>query len=338
MLRAVPGPQEIAAEQDTPMSAAGEVLIEVRGLKKRFGNFWAVRGVDLTVHAGEIVGLLGPNGAGKSTTIRVICGLLRATEGHVRVAGHDPQREPVAVKASIGYVTQHQALYTDLTVRENIRFYGATWGLGGARLEQAVDQWLERMGLEPFADQQMRTVPPGPARRAAFACAAIGDPPILVLDEPTSSVDTETSELIWDLSARHRDAGGAVLVTTHWMAEAERCDRVCIVAAGRIVGQGTPAQLRSRLAGRILGVDAVPSAPAVAALKAWPAARAVAVAGRWIRVEVDGDATAAADEAREVVEAAGARVRAVQPLEPLLDDVFVHLVTAGAQAHPGEAR
>ncbi len=314
------------------IDAATELIIDVRGLKKRFGDFWAVRGIDLAVRAGEIVGLLGPNGAGKSTTIRMICGLLRPTEGHVRIAGHDPAREPIAVKASIGYVTQHQALYSDLTVRENVRFYGGVWGLRGGALDEAVERWLDRLKLGEFADQPLHEVPPGPARRAAFACAAIGEPPVLVLDEPTSSVDTETSELIWDLCAAQRDAGGAVLVTTHWMAEAERCDRVCIIAAGRIVGEGTPVELRRRLEGRILGVDAWPSAPAVAALKAWPGAKAVAVAGRWIRVEVDGDAAAAADEARRVVEARGAQVREVRPLEPLLDDVFVHLVAEAGDA------
>ena len=322
----------ISAEPDVREIAAQEAVIQVRGLKKRFGDFWAVRGIDLIVHAGEIVGLLGSNGAGKSTTIRMICGLLHPTAGEVRVAGHDPAREPIAVKAVIGYVTQHQALYSDLTIRENVRFYGGVWGLAGRALEEAVEMWMERLRLRDFADQPLRDVPPGPARCAAFACAAIGNPPVLVLDEPTSSVDTETSELIWNLCAEHRDQGGAVLVTTHWMAEAERCDRVCIVAAGRIVGEGTPGELREMLKGRILGVQAIPSAKAVTALKAWPGAKAVAVAGRWIRVEVDGDAAAAVDAARQAAESAGARVLEVRPLEPLLDDVFVHLVTQAGEA------
>lgn len=302
-------------------------VISVRALRKRFGQFWAVKGVDLSVRAGEIVGLLGPNGAGKSTTIRIICGLLKPTEGQVLVAGRDPAQEPLAVKASIGYVTQHQSLYSDLTVRENVRFYGATCGLRGRHLSDRLELWLDRLHLHDWADQVMREVPPGPARRAAFACAAIGEPPALVLDEPTSGVDMDTSELIWDLCAERRDAGGAVLVTTHWMAEAERCDRVCIMADGRIVGEGEPEALRSRLAGHIVGIDATPVAKAVSALKEWSAARAVAVAGRWIRVEVAGEAADTIREAREIVEASGASVHAVEPLEPMLDDVFVHLVS-----------
>jgi ABC-2 type transport system ATP-binding protein len=306
----------------------GEAVVEVRGLRRRFGAFCAVDGVDLEVRRGEVLGLLGPNGSGKSTTIRMICGLLRPTEGRISVAGFDPVRNPLAVKQRIGYLTQHFSLYADMTVVENLRFYGALYGLRRRDLADALDRWLELLELGGYAGRRMAELPPGWTRRAGFACAAIAEPPVLLLDEPTSGVDLATSDLMWRLCARQAAAGAAVMVSTHSMAEAERCGRVCIIAAGRIVGEGTPQALEETLRGRMLGVEAEPLGAAVAALKAWPAARAVAVVGRWIRVEVAGDAADAAEEARRWVEAAGARVAAVQALDPSLDDVFVHLVTA----------
>lgn len=302
-------------------------LVSVRGLRRRFGDFWAVDGVNLEVAAGEVVAILGPNGAGKSTTLRIICGLLAPTAGDVRVAGLDPARQPLAVKRHIGYLTQHFSLYADLTVEENLRFYGALYGLREAGLAEAVRHWLNLVGLEAHARRQAGELPPGWTRRLGFACAAIAGPPVLVLDEPTSGVDLETSDLLWGLCGQLAVGGAAVLVSTHTMAEAERCSRVCILSGGRVVGEGTPQTLVETLQGHMLGVEAEPLGTAVRALKAWPAARAVAVVGRWIRVEVAGDAAAMLEEARSAVEAAGARVVACQPLAPSLDDVFVHLVT-----------
>lgn len=306
---------------------APDAVVSVRGLRRRFGDFWAVDGVDLQVAAGEVVALLGPNGAGKSTTMRIICGLLAPTAGHVRVAGLDPARQPLAVKWHIGYLTQHFSLYSDMTAEENLRFYGALYGLRGAGLAEAVRRWLALVGLEAHAKRLAGELPPGWTRRLGFACAAVAEPPVLVLDEPTSGVDLQTSELLWGLCGQLAARGAALLVSTHSMAEAERCSRVCIISAGRVVGEGTPQALVETLQGRMLGVEAEPLGAAVGALKAWPGARAVVVAGRWIRVEVAGDATAMLEGARAAVEAAGARVVACQPLAPSLDDVFVHLVT-----------
>jgi ABC-2 type transport system ATP-binding protein len=305
----------------------GPPTVMVSGLGRRFGRFWAVDGVDMEVKAGEMVALLGPNGAGKSTVIRMICGLLVPTRGTIRVAGLDPARQPVAVKSRIGYMTQHFSLYADLTVVENVEFYGAAYGLRGRVLREAVDRWVSFLELGEYAGRLAGELPPGWARRVAFACAVIGEPPVLLLDEPTSGVDRETSDLLWYLCARQARGGAAVLVTTHWLGEAERCDRVCIMSAGRVVGEGAPQELVRRLRGRVLGVRADPIAAGLSALKAWPRARAVAVGGQWIRVEVDGQAAEAEAEARAVVTRAGATVQAIQVLEPNLDDLFVHLVT-----------
>jgi ABC-2 type transport system ATP-binding protein len=317
----------------------GEAAVRVRGLRRRFGDFWAVDGVDLGVAAGEILGLLGPNGAGKSTVIRMICGLLLPTAGEISVAGIDPVHNPLAVKARIGYMTQHFSLYADLTVAENLSFYGAMYGLRGRALSAALGRWSSALGLGDYMQRPIGEMPPGCRRRAAFACAVIAEPPVLLLDEPTSGVDLQTSDLLWRLCARQAARGAAVLVTTHSMAEAERCERVCILAAGRIVGVGTPRGLADGLRGYMLGVEAGPLGTSVEALKAWPGARAVAVVGRMIRVEVTGALSDAEPQARRAVEQAGGRVTAVRAVEPTLDDVFVHLVTAppcGAGVSPAD--
>ncbi len=309
-------------------NANGKAVVQVLGLRRRFRDFWAVSGVDLQVGAGEVVGLLGPNGAGKSTIIRMICGLLLPSAGEIAVAGIDPVRRPLAVKARIGYMTQHFSLYRDLTVAENLSFYGAMYGIRGRGLRQAVERWSSGLGLEQYAQRPTGELPPGWAQRLAFACACIAQPPVLLLDEPTSGVDLETSDLVWRLCAQQAARGAAVLVTTHSMAEAERCQRVCIVAAGRIVGEGAPQALADTLRGRILGIQADPLGAGLAALKAWPRAHAVAVVGNRIRVEVTGDPSSAQHQARQVVEQAGARAEAVEIATPTLDDVFVHLATA----------
>ncbi len=310
--------------------SAAEVLVRASGLARRFGDFWAVRGVDLHVASGEIVGLLGPNGAGKSTTIRMLCGLLPPTSGEITVAGVDPVRHPQAVKSRIGYMTQHFSLYADLTVRENLDFYAAMYGLRPAERRRAVDDWLERLDLARASDQPAGLLPPGFQRRAAFACAVVAQPPVLMLDEPTSGADLQTSDLLWRLIAEQAAAGAAVLVTTHWMAEAERCHRVCIMASGRLVADGPPDRLTSALQGRVLGIKAQPLHLAAQALRGWQLAAAVSIAGEWIRVETRQPAEHLAEQAARVVAAAGAQVLDARPLNANLDDVFVHFV-AGAE-------
>jgi len=312
-----------------PVGARSDMLIEVQGLARRFGDFWAVDGLDLSVPQGGIIGLLGPNGAGKSTTMRMICGLLLPTRGRIRVAGVDPVRNPLAAKQKIGYVTQHFSLYADLTVVENLRFYGSVYGLGEPQLFSALDRWVDGLELNAYAHRPMSEMPPGWTRRAEFACAVMHDAPVLILDEPTSGVDLDTSDLLWRLCRELAENGAAILVSTHFMAEAERCDRVNIMASGHLVGEGTPQGLTEQLQGRMLGVQAAPLDVALEALTQWPGARAVTVGGSWIRVEIEGDLVSGAREARDALEQAGGTLTAVEPLEPTLDDVFLHLVTGG---------
>ncbi|MFO7946014.1 MAG: ABC transporter ATP-binding protein [Armatimonadota bacterium] len=304
------------------------LAIRARGLRRRFGrDFWAVDDIDLDVHEGEIVGLLGPNGAGKSTTMRMLCGLLLPTEGEIRVADIDPVQNPLDVKAHIGYVTQHFSLYADLTVRENLRFYGQVYGVRASRLDEVLDYWVEVMELDQWRDRPMSDMPPGWTRRAMFACAMLHDPPVLILDEPTSGVDLETSDLLWRLAREKADDGAAILVSTHFMAEAERCDTVNIMAAGHLVGEGTPQELVSTLQDRMMAVEARPLNVALKALSQWDRSLAATVSGSNIRVEIAGDVQGALQEARQIVEDAGGTAENARRVPATLDDVFLHLVT-----------
>lgn len=309
------------------------LAVKARGLSRRFGrDFWAVDSVDLDVHEGEIVGLLGPNGAGKSTTMRMLCGLLLPTEGEISVAGIDPVANPLDVKAHIGYVTQHFSLYADLTVRENLRFYGEVYGVSGADLEDTSDHWIGVLELDRWRDRLMSDMPPGWTRRAMFACAMLPDPPVLILDEPTSGVDLETSDLLWRLCRQQADRGAAVLVSTHFMAEAERCDTVSIMAAGHLLASGTPRDLVGRLEDRMMAVEARPLNVALNALSQWDRSLAATVSGSNIRVEVEGDMQTALQEAQQIVEEAGGSAGDAHTVPPTLDDVFLHIVTGDAQA------
>jgi ABC-2 type transport system ATP-binding protein len=226
--------------------AAGPA-IEVRDLVRRFGSFLAVDRVSFSVAQGEIFGLLGPNGAGKSTTFRMLCGLLRPTSGSARVAGQDLLRAPAEARARIGYMAQRFSLYAELSARENLRFFGRAYGLPRAGREAAIARSLERFDLEQVADAVSGGLPLGVKQRLALAASLLHEPDILFLDEPTSGVDPLARREFWRRIGTLADAGVAVLVTSHFMEEAEYCDRLGIVDAGRLVATGTPASLRERV-------------------------------------------------------------------------------------------
>ena len=240
--RPQPAPPVIAART----TAAGPV-IEVRDLVRRFGAFVAVDRVTFTVAPGEIFGLLGPNGAGKSTTFRMLCGLLRPTSGSARVAGQDLLHAAAAARARIGYMAQRFSLYAELTVLENLRFFARVYGLGGAARRQALDQALDRFALREVAQSVSGALPLGVKQRLALAAALLHDPDILFLDEPTSGVDPLTRREFWTRIGALADSGVAVLVTSHFMDEAEYCDRLGIISDGRMIATGTPGELRRRV-------------------------------------------------------------------------------------------
>ncbi len=239
-----PLPALPAPKQRPPNDAPA---IEVRDLVRRFGAFVAVDHVSFTVARGEIFGLLGPNGAGKSTTFRMLCGLLRPSDGIAHVAGTDLMRAPAQARARIGYMAQRFSLYGELSVAENLRFFARVYGLDRRRQAEAVAQALDRFELGPVAGAVSGALPLGVKQRLALAAALLHDPDILFLDEPTSGVDPVSRRSFWGRIGALADAGVAILVTSHFMDEAEYCDRLGIVDAGKLIATGTPASLRDRV-------------------------------------------------------------------------------------------
>lgn len=219
--------------------------IEVRELTRKFGDFTAVDSITFDVAQGEVFGFLGANGAGKTTAIRMLIGLLAPTSGDARVAGHDVKTDTEAVRRSIGYMSQRFSLYEDLTVTENIQLYGGIYGLPAARLRERMTKLLHDLGLEHAADELVAGLPLGWKQKLAFSVALIHEPEIIFLDEPTGGVDPITRRRFWETIYATAASGTTVFVTTHYMDEAEYCDRVSIMVEGRIAAIGTPAELKA---------------------------------------------------------------------------------------------
>jgi ABC-2 type transport system ATP-binding protein len=224
------------------------LAIDVAGLTRRFGAFTAVDGITFNVRAGEVFGFLGANGAGKTTAIRMLTGLLAPSSGRATVAGHDVAREAERVKREIGYMSQRFSLYEDLTVRENITLYGGIYDLSDRDIRDRTSRLLARLELEHAADQFVRAIPLGWRQKLAFSVALLHEPRVVFLDEPTSGVDPITRRQFWEMIYETAAAGTTVLVTTHYMDEAEYCDRISIMVAGRIGAIGAPADLKKEFA------------------------------------------------------------------------------------------
>jgi len=229
-----------------------DVAIEVKDLTRRFGDFTAVDRISFDVRVGEVFGFLGANGAGKTTAMRMLIGLLEPSGGTARIAGHDVYAESEAIKQSIGYMSQRFSLYEDLTPRENIRLYGGIYGLTHPQIRERTDRVLARLGFVSVADRAVRTLPLGWRQKLAFSVALVHEPRIVFLDEPTSGVDPVTRREFWELIYEAAAAGTTVLVTTHYMDEAEYCDRISIMVNGRIGALGAPTDLK-----RQFGVDSI---------------------------------------------------------------------------------
>jgi ABC-2 type transport system ATP-binding protein len=221
--------------------------VEARELTRRFDGFTAVDAISFDVAAGEVFGFLGANGAGKTTAIRMLTGLLAPTSGAARVAGHDVATEAERVKRSIGYMSQRFSLYEDLTVRENIELYGGIYGLADHQLHQRTAELLARLGLERRARSLVRSLPLGWRQKLAFSTAMVHDPGIVFLDEPTSGVDPITRRQFWEMIYETAANGTTVFVTTHYLDEAEYCDRISIMVDGRIAALGTPEEVKAEL-------------------------------------------------------------------------------------------
>jgi ABC-2 type transport system ATP-binding protein len=304
--------------------------IVVEDLSKRFGSFTAVDHVSFHVARGEIMGFLGPNGAGKSTTIRILCGLLRPSGGRALVAGIDVARDPDGVRERIGYMSQKFSLYSDLTVAENLRFFGGVYRVPRDALEQRMRFVVEMSGLAGRENALVATLAGGWKQRLALGCAILHRPPILFLDEPTSGVDPASRRRFWDLIHGLADDGVSVLVSTHYMDEAEFCNEIALINQGRLVALGSPGKLKSTaLGGELLLVECDPVGPALEKLPEAPGVRDVAAFGNALHVLVESAERGRAELPR-YLEARGIACRRVEAIEPSLEDVFVQLVAAGA--------
>jgi ABC-2 type transport system ATP-binding protein len=311
----------------------GPPVVETHNLSRRFGDLVAVGGVSLSVRAGEIFGLLGPNGAGKSTLIRMLCGILDPSGGSARVVGYDLATEAERIKERIGYMTQRFSLYEDLTVEENLRFYAGLYGVPGGRqgLAARVDQSLARAGLIDRRRQIAGTLSGGWKQRVALAGATIHAPPLLFLDEPTAGVDPVSRRDFWDLIHRLAAGGTTVLLTTHYMDEAERCHRLSFVFGGLLLDTGTPVEVVARRGLRAIEIEAARPVEAADALRAaidprgGPGIEEVAHFGATLRVATRG-CVDPEPLVRGLLEARGLAILAARPARVTVEDAFVAMV------------
>lgn len=314
-----------------------EVAVRVEHLSRTFGSFVAVDDVSFTVKRGEVFGFLGPNGAGKSTTIRMLCGLLEPSSGSATVGGIDVERNPEGVKAHIGYMSQRFSLYEDLTVDENIRFYGGIYGLEGDRLEER-RAWAVRMaGLVGMENDLTSTLSGGWKQRLALGCAILHEPPILFLDEPTGGVDPVSRRNFWDLIYQLSNAGTTVFVTTHYMDEAEHCTTIGFIYAGRLVAIGSPTELKQRMGeGTTYEVVCEHPLDAVELFQRQSWVLETSIFGSNCHVTVDGGQ--AEQKIRMTLDEAANRASRIEPITPSLEDVFIRLIAAeDARRARGEA-
>jgi ABC-2 type transport system ATP-binding protein len=305
---------------------ANSVVVE--SLVKRFGDFVAVDRINLTVRRGEVFGFLGPNGAGKSTTIRMLCGLLKPTAGRAEVAGFDVAHKPEAVRQNIGYMSQKFSLYNDLKVIENLRLFAGLYSVPANMLQERIAWALEMADLKGQEDLITATLPGGWKQRLALGCAVLHRPPILFLDEPTSGVDPISRRQFWDLIHQMAADGVTVFVTTHYMEEAEYCNRLALIFRGKMVALGTPAELkRDSMKGELLVVECEPLGTAVEALQHAPEVMDAAVFGSTLHLVVE-NAELATATVRTYLGKCGVTVNRMEKIKSTLEDVFVSLTTA----------
>ena len=300
--------------------------IDVRHLTRRFGSFVAVNDVSFQVGRGEVFGFLGANGAGKSTTIRMLCGLLQPTSGTALVGDIDVGQDPEGVKRHIGYMSQKFSLYEALTVDQNIRFFGGVYGLSGTRFDERREFVLDMAGLRGREKTVTKSLSGGWRQRLTLGCAVLHQPPIVFLDEPTGGVDPVSRRQFWDLIGNLASSGVTVLVTTHYLDEAEHCNRLAIIHRGQMVALGAAHELKRVFATRpILEIQSIRPVDAMAALERLPDVEKTSIFGTSVHA-VLRHAGVTPDEVRTALEAQGIPVAAVAHVTPSLEDVFLDVV------------
>jgi len=300
--------------------------IEVERLVRRFGSFTAVDQLSFSVQEGEVFGLLGSNGAGKSTAIRMLCGLLTPSSGSGRVLGIDVTRDPEGVKRRIGYMTQRFSLYDDLTVSENLRFFGGIYGLRGARFAERAAWAVTTAGLEGKQDLLTRSLPGGWKQRLALACSVLHRPKVLFLDEPTGGVDPISRRRFWTLIDAMAGEGVTIIVTTHYLDEAERCDRIALMHAGRLVALGSVGELKQVFAGRaLLEVDCPRFLEAHERFERESWVLEASLFGTRLHLVV-ANAEEGRRQVSQLLEREGLVPFEIERIVPSLEDVFIHCI------------
>jgi ABC-2 type transport system ATP-binding protein len=306
--------------------------VVAKDLEKRFGSFVAVNRISFEVGKGEIFGFLGPNGAGKSTTIRMLCGILRPSSGMGTVAGFDVLTEPEKIKNHIGYMSQKFSLYEDLTVEENIDFYGGIYRIEPRKMAERKEWAIEMAGLKDHRHSRTSTLSGGWKQRLALGCAILHEPPILFLDEPTSGVDPISRRLFWDLIYDMASRGVTVFVTTHYMDEAEYCDRLALIYRGELIASGTPVELKTQMMqDAVLEVECSRPQDAMGEIEQFPGVKEVAMFGKGLHVVVT-EAESVSAGLKGLLERKGYQVNQIGQIVPSLEDVFVSLIEARDRA------
>ncbi|HEY6344024.1 MAG TPA: ABC transporter ATP-binding protein [Bryobacteraceae bacterium] len=309
-----------------PSGSGSGPAVKLENLVKRFGDFLAVDRVSLEVAPGEIFGFLGPNGAGKSTTIRILCGLLAPTSGRATVHGFDVATQPEEIRQNIGYMSQRFSLYDDLTVEENIEFFGGVYGVSDRDMPGRRDYVLKMAGLEEKRKTMTQQLSGGWKQRLALGCAILHQPAILFLDEPTSGVDPIARRNFWDLIYQLSQAGQTVFVTTHYMDEAEYCHRLALMYGGRVIALGSPAELKKSLgAGHLLNLETSDLHASLVSLAHQPGILDVAVFGGCLHVTVE-DESSGEETIRRILGAKSIRIATLEPIPASMEDVFVSLI------------
>lgn len=314
-----------------------ETMIECEGLTRRFGHFTAVDRVSFKIHKGAIFGFLGPNGSGKSTVIRMLCGLLEPSEGQGRIAGFDVARQTGELKTLIGYMSQKFSLYDELTVHENLQFYGRLYGLSGSALAKRRGELVELTHLGPYLGRRAALLSGGWRQRLAMACSLLHQPSVLFLDEPTAGIDPVARRELWDLLFEFSGQGMTLFVTTHYMDEAERCSHVGYIHMSKLVVCGEPDELKQLASvnppdARRIDVTCEHVTLGLQAVRRLPGVRAATVFGQSMHLLVERDLPE--DQLRARLREAGIPQADIRPIAPSLEDVFVALtstVKAGAE-------
>jgi ABC-2 type transport system ATP-binding protein len=301
-------------------------VVQTSGLTKKFGSLVAVDHMDLSVNAGEIFGFLGPNGAGKTTTVRILCGLMMPTSGMATVVGHDVVTEPEEVKQRIGYMPQAYGLYDDLTVDENLEFFGSVYRVPRDERRKRADEILQLVRLEEFRKHYAGQLSGGMKRRLSLAVSLIHNPELLILDEPTAGIDPPLRRIFWQYFRELNKRGVTFFINTHYMDEAELCDRLALISYGKLVSLGPPTELKRKAVGgeRIELVTAdLPRTDAI--LKDSKLVREIKTSNGGIQLVVD-EAASAIPKLTSLLREHGVEVLQVKQLQPSLEDVFIKLV------------